>query len=312
MAKSYTQGRNLYGVWSKNPDTSNLAYGDQIANDDYRHLCALKDWPFLERRRVILTVALTQAVTLPYDCDLVREVSVIPTGSTITYTPRECSNRAQWDMLNLTPTRSDIPEWYFVFAGQLLLWPIPVNSNNSVYIVQKSRVIDLSVADYTTGTITTLANGGTAVTGSGTAWTSQMVGRYIRITMTDTAGTGDGLWYEIAGVASATSLTLTRAYGGTAIAAGSAAYTIGQMPLLPEAFHDLPWQWAAGTYWQKESDKERADAFLGAHGVPPTGGRSGTGRVAELIASYSSQSTNMVIDNGLEQAEINPNLVISL
>jgi hypothetical protein len=131
------------------------------------------------------------------------------------------------------------------------------------------------------------------------------VGRYIRITPSDLAITlaGDGMWYEIASVPSATTLTLVRAYGGTALSAASATYTIGQMPLLPEAFHDMPWQWAAGTYWQKEADK-RADAFIGAHGQPGNMGQPPTGRVKELISAWSSPTTDLVIDNGDDGDEI--------
>lgn len=311
MAKSYTTGRNLFGVWTKNSSTANLSYGDQIANDDYRHICALMDWPFLERSRTILTTASTQFTTLPYDCEMVREVSVIPVGSTLRYTPRLVPSRTIWDQLNLRSYTSDIPEYYFIFNGQIGLWPTPASTGNTIYITQRTKVIDLSVADYTTGTITTTTNGGTTVVGNGTSWTSQMVGRYIRITYTDTAGTGDGLWYEISGVTNSTTLTLTRAYGGTAIAAGTAAYTIGQMPLLPEAFHDLPWQWAAGTYWAKEGDK-RAQPFLDAHGTPPQGGRPATGRIKELMAMYESPAADLVLDAGDEHQIINPNLLISL
>ena len=312
--KSYTTGRNLAGTWTKKTDSTHLTYIDQIANDDYRHLCALKDWPFLERRRSISTTAATQFTNLPYDCDLVREISVTPTGSTLLYTPRECTSREEWDRLNLTSSyKADIPEWYFVFAGQVGLWPTPTSTGNTIYVAQKTRVIDLSAADYTTGTISAVTNGSATVTGSGTSWTSQMVGRYIRITYSDAAGTGDGLWYEIASVASATSLTLVRNYGGTTIAAGSAAYTIGQMPLLPEAFHDLPWMWAAGDYWQKEADNDgRATYFLNQHGQPPQGNLPATGRVKDLIVGYSSNTTGMVLDYGIDKDQPNPNLLISL
>lgn len=309
--KSYTQGRNLAGIWTKNSDTTNLSYLDSVANDDYRHLCALKDWPFLTRNRTVATTANTQFTTLPYDCDLVREISVIPTGSTIRYTPRECPDRRTWDQLNLRSYTSDIPEWYFIYNGTVGLWPVPASTNNTIYITQRSRVIDLSVADYSTGTIVSIANGASAVVGSGTSWTSQMVGRWIRITYADTTNTGDGMWYEISAVADTTHLTLVRAYGGTSISAGSAVYAIGQMPLLPEAFHDLPWQWSAGTYWQKEADK-RAQSFFDQHGSAGQGGQPPTGRVKELINGYSSQSTDMVIDSGIENEEINPNLLISL
>lgn len=309
--KSYTTGRNLYGTWTKNTASANLTYGDQMANDDYRHLCALMDWPFLERNRSVSTTAATQAVTLPYDCDLVREISVIPTGSTIRYTPRRMPDRESWDIINLRSYTSDIPEAYFVTGGQVLLWPTPASTNNTVYIDQKTRVIDLSVADYTTGTIVSIANGATAVVGSGTSWTSQMVGRYINITLTNTANTGDGLWYEIAAVPTSTTMTLTRAYGGTSISAGSAAYTLGQMPLLPEAFHDLPWLWASGTYWQKEADK-RAQSFFDIHGSAPMGSRPATGRVRDLIVGYANATTDLVLEDGVPREMINPNLLVTL
>lgn len=308
--KSFTAGRNLAGIWTKNTASANLTYLDQIANDDYRHLCALVDWPFLQRSRSITTTASTQFTTLPYDCDLVREISVIPNGSTMRYTPRECPDRRSWDQLNLRSYVSDIPEWYFIFAGQVGLWPVPAQTGNTIYVTQRSRVIDLSVADSTV-TVTTATNGGTGIVVS-SGLTTLMAGMWIRITYTGGAtGTGDGQWYEISSVTNSTTLVLVRAYGGTSISAGSATATIGQMPLLPEAFQDLPWMWAAGTYWQKEADK-RMQTFFDLHGMAAMGSRPATGRVKELIAAYSNQSSDMVIDNGVDMEEINPNLLISL
>lgn len=307
--KSYTAGRNLAGVLTKNTASANLTYLDQAANDDYRHLCALMQWPFLERNRSVSTVASTQYVTLPYDCDLVREISVIPNGSTMRYTPREVPSRREWDQLNMRSYVSDIPEAYFVDGGRIGLFPVPAQTGNVVYIQQKCRVIDLSVAD-TTVTVTAVTAGGTTVTAS-SGLTTLMAGMWIRIPYSGAANTGDGLWYEISSVASATSLTLVRAYGGTTISAGSVSSTIGQMPLLPEAFHDLPWQWATATYWQKESDK-RAQSYFDIHGNAPQGNRPATGRVRDLIVGYSNASADMVIDSGEEKEIDNPNLFISL
>lgn len=297
--KSYTTGRALYGTWTKNTASANLSMGDQIANDDYRHILAARDWPFLERTRTLSTVASTQFYNLPYDCDQVREVAV--TVSNTRYVPKQSPDRAHWDMLNLSSFTSDIPEWYFVFNGQVGLWPTPATSSNTITITQKSRVIDLSVADYTTGTIVSVSNAGTAVVGSGTTWTERMAGRYIRFTYSDTANTGDGLWYEISAVTGTTTMTLVRAYGGTSISTGTAAYTIGQMPLLPEAFHDLPWRYAAADYWMKEDD-ERSGSFKTKHDED----------VKELTRTWGSPTTDMVIDDGRDQSIINPNLVIRL
>jgi len=309
--KSYSQGRALYGTLTKNSNSANLTLGDELANDDYRAICAARDWPFLERERTLTTIASTQDYNLPYDCNLVRAVSVLVSNKT--YVARMSPSKDHWDKLNETSYTSDYPEWYFVFAGQVSLWPKPASASNTINITQNTKVVDLSVVDYTTGTITTTATaaGVTTVTGSSTVWTAQMVGRYIRITLLDTANTGDGVWYEIASVPSSTTMTLVRAYGGTAITTGSAGYTIGQMPLLPEAYHDLPWAYAAGSYWAKEADV-RGAAMLAHHGNFGQGGSLPTGRIADLIKSYSSENTSMVIDDGIDQDYVNPNLTISL
>ncbi len=296
--KSYTQGRNLYGKLTKDSGSANLSLGDEVANDKYRHLCALKDWPFLERVRTLTTTANTQAMNLPYDCDQVREISVVPLGQTTRFVPKLSPSDAHWDRLNLSTFTSDSTEWYIVREGQLLLWPTPVQTGNTVYVAQKCRVIDLSIADLTSPTVTSIANGGTAMVVSA-GLTAQMVGRWVRITYSDTANKGDGLWYEIAGIGSATTLTLTRAYGGVSITAGAAACTIGQMPLLPESFQNTPWIGAVADYWQKESGN-RAVAYLNQYAREEK----------DLINSWSAPTGSMVIDDGFDQQIINPNLTI--
>jgi hypothetical protein len=259
----------------------------------------MKDWPFLERLRTLTTVASSQAYNLPHDCGQVRSIAVIVSSKR--YTPRESPSRDHWDMLNRSTFTSDIPEWYFVYGGQVLLWPTPATSSNTINVNQKCRVIDLNVADYTTGSIVSIANGGVAVIGTGTSWTERMAGRYIRITYSDTANTGDGEWYEIASVTDTTHLTLVRAYGGTAIAAGTAGYTIGQMPLLPEEFHEMPWWAAASDYWGKEGN-ENSVYFKTKH----------DDKLKLLVSTWSAPTTNMVIDDGRDDDIINPNLTITI
>lgn len=296
---SYTGGRNIFGIQTKNTNTTNLDFGDTLANQEYKRVISLKDWPFLERTRTQTTIANTQFQNLPYDVDLVREVAV--TVSNIRYVPALAPSREYWDQLNQNTVTSNIPQYYLVFNGQLGLWPTPSTSGNTITITARVRAIDLSIADYTTGTIVSIANGATTVTGSGTSWTSSMTGRYVRITYSDTANKGDGQWYEISSVTSTTVLELVRAYGGTTIAAGSAAYTIGQMPLLPEAAHDIPWNFATATYWAKESDP-RSDVFFKKY----------EDGISALDTSYSSPTTDLVVDPGYRRAIINPNLTIQL
>lgn len=298
--KSYTESRNLFGTLTKNTATANLTFGDQMMNDAHRHICSLRDWYFLHRTRTMTTTTSTQFKALPYDVDQVESVYV--TVSSKRYTPKLITSREQWDLLNVISVTSDIPTYAYVYDGQLGLWPIPATSSNVITVNAKVRVIDLSVADYKTGSVSAIANSATAVTGSGTSWTERMGGRWIRMTMSDTANTGDGLWYEISGVSSTTALSLVRSYGGTTIAAGSAAYTIGQMWLLPEDFQDLPVYAAAASYWLKESDAKRASGFQEMY----------ENKLKALKEQRNAPITDLVMDDGINRQIINPNLTISL
>lgn len=299
--RTTTSGKNQYGVWTKNTNSTNLADGSGVANDIYRKICALKDWPFLEQLRTITTTAATAGTALPYDCDQVREIAVTPVNQTKRYTPAPVKNAKHWDELNLTSFKSDIPEYYYVFDDSVYLWPTPVSTGNTIRVTQKTKVIDLTIADITSSTVVTATNGSNAVVLSGGV-TPLMAGMWIQITYNpSTTNTGDGLWYQIIGITGTTQVTLSRNYGGTSIVAGSAACTIGQAPLLPEAFHDTPWKGAAVTYWKTNSDS-RADAF-------------NTDFNNDLIAlglNSSSKITDFVIDRGEDYDIINPNLTITL
>lgn len=300
--KSYTVLRNLYGSLTVNTAGANLTLGDQLINDHYRSILGLKDWPFLRRLRTLTTTASTQFYNLPYDVNLVESIYVT-VGST-RYTPRRAPSREFWDNLNTTSYTSDIPEYYIVYNGQLGIWPTPASSSNTISVNAKVNVIDLNTADITSTTIATLANGGTALTVSA-GLTAQMVGFWIRPTFSTTANTGDGRWYEISAVASATAATLARGYGGVSISIGTAASTISQMPLLPEAYHHLPVYGAASVYWATnalDGSVQRADRFK----------RMYDEGVKALIAEHSSADADMVLDYGDDPQMINPNLTISL
>lgn len=297
--KSYTNLRTAYGVDTKNTSSANLIKGDEWMNDFHRKLLAKYDWPFLHRLRTATTVASTTFVNLPYDVDLVESVFVT-VGST-RHNPRPAPSRAFWDKLHYSTQTSDIPEFWFVYNGQIGLWPRPASSSNTISLNAKIRVIDLNTADITSSTITTLANAGTALTVS-SGLTVQMAGFWIRPTFSTTANTGDGHWYEISSVATSTTATLVRGYGGTSITAGTAPCTIGQMPLLPEAFHDLPEIYASWRYWLKEKDTRATDfKSMLDQGV------------SDLGTSYGINDLSMVVDDGEDRSRIiNPNLTISL
>lgn len=240
---------------------------------------------------------------MPYDVDLVESVSVKVTDTL--YTPRPSPSKKHWDELHTsTDYKSDAAEWWFVEDGKFALFPRAATAANVITLNSKIHVPDLNVADYTTGTVDIITNGSPKVTGSGTSWTTPMVGRWIRVTHSNTAASsGDGEWYRVAAVESTTVLYLDRPYGGRSLTTGAAAaYTLGMMPLLPEAFHDLPEIYGAYRYWSKEKD-ERADAFK----------EMLVDGVSTLFQTYGFNDLTMVLEDGYdEEVSINPNLTVNL
>ena len=241
-------------------------------------------------------------IPLAYDVDLVETVAVDVDGTI--YTPTHAPSKAFWDKLWYTNQVSDTPQYWFAYDGKFGLWPRPATSGNVIELHTKIRVPDLNIADYTTGNIDIITNGSPKVTGAGSpAWTTPMVGRWLRVTHSNTAASsGDGEWYRIEAVESSTVLYLARNYGGRSLTTGAAAaYTMGHMSALPEAFHDLPELHAAFRYWSKEKD-DRATAFKAMRDEG----------IAELAKAYSIDDLSLVIDDGEDGLILNPNLLVSL
>lgn len=163
----------------------------------------------------------------------------------------------QWDRINLVIiSTTALPQFAFPRKDDFGIWPIP-QGVFPINIVVQLRDRTPSVADYTTGTVTTTNNSQT-VTGVGTTWSSSMVGRWF--TMNDNTQPGYGYWYRIIGVTSTTSLTLETAYVNTSVS--SAAYLIGETFELPEEVHpNIVDGCVADYYAGPRSDMNKASWF---------------------------------------------------
>lgn len=262
---TYTSGRNLLGQLAGDSSAATLTILDTLRNEAIREVITLKPWGFRQKTKTFSTLT-SNSHPLPADCGRVLNVTVT-IGST-KYTPKQIKSRENWDRLTQsTNTTSNTPEFYFVFGKTLAFYPAPSSATASAGTLAYQREQkDLSIADYTSGTILTATSAGTTVVGSTTSWTAQMAGRYIRITDSNTANTGDGYWYEIASVESTTSLTLVAPYNGTSISAGSASYTIGQVSIIPEDFQMVPIHRALELYFSGlQPEEPRADRFKGLY-----------------------------------------------
>lgn len=258
--KSYTTLRNNFGTHTNNTSTANLTLGDQLINDSLRYLTT--KYFFNERvDSSTTTTASTQDYALPYNIKTL--INVYVNVGNVRYQLREAPTRQFWDSLNFVPYTSDIPQFYYIINKRIYFFPTPASSSNTITYVYKIRLRDLSMADYSTGT-TTMTNASTTVTGSGTTFIGDMAGRWIRTTSSAVNPTGDEQWYEISSYSSATSLSLINPYQGTTVA--GASYVIGEMPLLPEDYQDLPVYRACEIYFtSRVPDANRAELFKGLY-----------------------------------------------
>jgi hypothetical protein len=236
------------------------------------------------------TVANQQNYNLPFNIKQILNVYV--NVGNIRYQPKEVPNRQFWDSLNFVPYTSDIPQFYYIFNKQVYLFPTPASSSNEIIINYKARIIDLSQADYTTGSVT-LTNGSSVITGSGTTFTSSMVGRWIYAT--PNSG-GDGNWYEIGSYTSATVLGLINQYQGTT--ASGIATLIGETLLLPEDYQDLPLYRALSIYFvSRVHDPQAYTNFTNLYNEG----------FAKLDQEFGSKSNSVAI-TPTDTEVINPNL----
>ena len=257
---TYTTARNLYGTLCNDSSSANLTVGDSLINDSILAVRSIRPFAFLESVETLDTVASQQAYQIPNSIgDRLNDLSV--TVGTTVYMPKPIVDSDSWKVvLSSNLGESDAPLYWYRQGTTVLIAPTPATAGNTITFRGRSRVGFRTIADYSTGTITSVANGGVAVVGDSTVWTASMAGRFIRITESDTANNGDGMWYEILSVTDNTHLTLKKPYDGTSIAAGTAAYVIGQVSGIPEEYDIAPIYRAVALYYSKE-DSAKASVF---------------------------------------------------
>lgn len=240
--KSLTVSVALLNSMTKVPssDTTNTTLLTQLWNDSVRTVCSMRSgkWWFLQKLTTIATVASQQAYAIP--AGIRKIIDIYVTVGTMVYRPTPIYSPEAWNrILSAQLGESDVPLYVFVQGNKFLLAPTPSSTAGTITVRGRKGVSDLTVADLTSLTVTSITNGETAiVTSSGTL--VSMAGKYIRITNSGITNTGDGKWYEIASATAGTTITLVAPYEGTTIAAGSAACVISSMSPIPEAYDMAP------------------------------------------------------------------------
>lgn len=270
--KTYTTARSQIAQYCNvsTSDTTTMSVIDTYMNDSIKTICNLQGGKlrFLEDTEDITTVANQEGYQIPnkfrklIDLQVYSGSDTDPASSDTIYAPEMVFDPTKWKFIQQNKLGvQDIPYFAYVENQKFYLQPVPASTGNVIRLRGRLNTVDLTIADYTTGTIVSIANGGTAVVGSSTTWTADMVGRYINIPQTTAANGGDGFWYQIGSYTSATSIGLLKPYDGTSISAGSATYTIGQVPVVPEAYQPAIIYRSTALYWQNQNDLNRAKTY---------------------------------------------------
>lgn len=276
--------------------SDNLLWGIEQINDANRYL--ISKYYFNERSYTTTSVAQTQFYNLPPQVKKLINVTV--TIGSVVWQLQECPTRQFWDSLNVITFYQDFPSYFFVYNGQVGIYPIPASSSNTITLNYKTRIVDLSIADVTQATASqtvSITTNTTTVTASGAAFKNWMAGQWIRVPYNTTdSKNGDNQWYQIASVTNSTTLVLMNLYTGATVAA--ADFTIGQVSILPEDYQDLPlYRLGVIYYTTRMPDAIRAQNYqkLWDEGV------------ARLDAEFGSKTSSVVLTD-TDQPIANPNL----
>lgn len=249
-----------------------------------------------------ITTVGVQAYPIPANVSKIKNDTI--TVGQLVYTPAPIQTIQEWTLINALPYTSDIPNYFYIYNNQVMFWPIPSTSGNVITFNYKGRTPDLSFADYSTGTLSSIAAGDNTITGVGTSWNAggtyplnvdlTFFNLFIRIT----PPSGDGIWYPITRFTSDTEVILATPiqFAPSATATG---YTIGQLPLLQEDFHDMLVYGALKIYFSSivqdaNQYKQYSDLYS---------------ERLELLEAYAgSKSVN--VDLGEQPIPNNPNLFI--
>lgn len=265
----------------------------------------------LENYRTYINSPFTTAANVqyyPFPPGYVNTDGMVITVGSVNFPLKIIDSEYLWEQLNaITVQASALPQFYYPRRDDFGVWPIPqATYNGQIYYHYRDR--NLMVDDYTGGTIA-VTSGSPTVTGTGTAFTAAMVGRWF--TIDDTTVPGRGYWYRVVAVnVGAQTLTLFQNYTGTTTS-GVSQYRIGETPELPEDGHMLLADGVTGGFYKDmRKDPKNAGLFLNSFwtgDVENTDREEGTNRIGggliSLINRYADRDDTRVINR---RPKLNP------
>ncbi len=235
MRLTYTSLLNQYirniGIKNTDPNYSSVI-ADFNSNLGQRYQMILAKMANYRTQTQLTSNTAVNQQYYSFPVGMVNFETIIVTVGSISYPMTVINNQFTWDSLNSIPFQpTTFPRFIFPRLDDFGIWPIP----QGVYPITFNyhfRDRNLSVADYSTGTIA-VTNGAATIAGTTTTFTAAMAGRWFSVT--DPTEPGQGYWYRVLSYQSTTGLTLYAPWQGTT---GSGfTYVIGETPELPEEMH---------------------------------------------------------------------------
>jgi hypothetical protein len=241
-----------------------------------------------------------QAYPIPANVSKIKNATI--TVGQLVFTPAPIRTIQEWTLMNALPYTSTIPNYYFIYQNQVMFWPIPSSSGQVISFNYKARVPEMTFADYSTGTLSSIGVGDNQITGTATAWNSS--GGFplntdlsmFNLALKITPPSGDGIWYPILRFTSDTDVLLASPIQNAPSATAS-AYVIGQLPLLQEDFHDMLVYGALQTYYSSIVSNDAAFKKYSSLYAD---------RLVQLEDYAGTKSVN--VDLGPQPVPFNPNL----
>lgn len=243
-----------------------------------------------------------QAYPMPANISKLKTSSI--TIGQLVYQAYPVNSVAEWVKLNALPYQASYPAYFFLYNDQLSFYPIPSSTGNIITLYAQIFTPDMTYADNTTGTVSSLAVGSNAIVGSTTTFStgsSIPMGvdlTFANIYFTPTAPKGDGLNYQVQSITSDTALTLLKPIVYAPTTTGGTVL-LGQYPLLAPDFHDALVYGALRTYFSSiAKDTDKSGYFGGLYEE----------KLGQMEFYLSTKQTN--VDLGTSPIQSNPNLYL--
>lgn len=268
-------------------NATDLIQGKQDINIGYKRFNAAIARYFTRKQQFADIVAGQQIYQTPIDAIRVNTV-VTKLSNGYQYPLEQIRSEQDWRWFNIYQYSSSYIQYYFVIGNnQIGLYPVPSYSlSGGLRLIYQPQDVDLTQDDYKTGTVA-VANDGVSVTGTGTTWTANMVGRMFQLT-----DGSDGNWYQVTAVTSPTSLTIQTPC--VAPSDSGANYRIGQVFIFPSEYDDVPVDYALARYFESRNNSTRAAYHR----------QNFDSQVNDAVEKYSSSSTSNVITEDTESANL--------